>query len=64
MVLIVFIGGGLGFVGWFKQRYNAPLVSVSCSLASLAIITGVYSHQQECERRVLPETVQSSSIIC
>lgn len=40
MVLIVFIGGGLGFVGWFKQRYNAPLVSVSCSLASLAIITG------------------------
>ncbi|KAG4440024.1 hypothetical protein IFR05_004474 [Cadophora sp. M221] len=39
MVLIVFIGGGLGFVGWFKQRYNAPLVSVSCSLASLAIIT-------------------------
>ncbi|KAH9223420.1 hypothetical protein DL95DRAFT_431393 [Leptodontidium sp. 2 PMI_412] len=39
IVLIVFIGGGLGFVGWFKQRYNAPLVSVSCSLASLAIIT-------------------------
>ncbi|CZT44109.1 related to Lactobacillus putative histidine protein kinase SppK [Rhynchosporium secalis] len=39
MVLLVFIGGGLGFVGWVKQRYNAPLVSVSCSLASLAIIT-------------------------
>ena len=43
MVLIVFIGGGLGLVGWFKQRYNAPLVSVSCSLASLAIITGMFS---------------------
>lgn len=39
LVLIVFCGGGLGFVGWFKQRFNAPLVSVACSLASLAIIT-------------------------
>ena len=39
LILIVFCGGGLGFVGWFKQKYNAPLVSVGCSLASLAIIT-------------------------
>jgi hypothetical protein len=39
LVLIVFCGGGLGFIGWFKQRFNAPLVSVACSLASLAIIT-------------------------
>lgn len=39
LVLVVFCGGGLGFVGWFKQRFNAPLVSVACSLASLAIIT-------------------------
>jgi hypothetical protein len=39
MVLIAFCGGGLGFVGWLKQRFNAPLVSVACSLASLAIIT-------------------------
>lgn len=39
LVLIVFCGGGLGFVGWFKQKYNAPLVNVACSLASLAIIT-------------------------
>lgn len=39
LVLIVFCGGGLGLVGFVKQRYNAPLVSVSCSLASLAIIT-------------------------
>lgn len=39
LVLIIFCGGGLGFIGWFKQRYNAPLVSVACSLASLAIIT-------------------------
>ncbi|CAD6444534.1 6400fd72-2887-4d17-b4c0-db2a38c545ae [Sclerotinia trifoliorum] len=39
LILIVFCGGGLGFIGWFKQAYNAPLVSVACSLASLAIIT-------------------------
>jgi hypothetical protein len=39
LVLIIFCGGGLGFVGWFKQKYNAPLVNVGCSLASLAIIT-------------------------
>ena len=39
MVLIVFCGGGLGFIGWFKQKHSAPLVNVACSLASLAIIT-------------------------
>ena len=39
LVLIVFCGGGLGFVGWFKQRFSNPLVNVACSLASLAIIT-------------------------
>ena len=39
IVLIVFCGGGLGLVGWVKQKYSAPLVSVTCSLASLAIIT-------------------------
>lgn len=39
LVLIIFCGGGLGFVGWFKQKFNSPLVSVACSLASLAIIT-------------------------
>ncbi|KAL3424390.1 hypothetical protein PVAG01_03671 [Phlyctema vagabunda] len=39
LVLIVFCGGGLGFVGWTKLKYNTPLVSVACSLTSLAIIT-------------------------
>lgn len=39
IVLIVFCGGGLGFVGWTKQRLGHPLVNISCSLASLAIIT-------------------------
>ena len=39
VVLILFCGGGLGFVGWVKQRMGNPLVNVACSLTSLAIIT-------------------------
>ncbi|KAL8938821.1 MAG: hypothetical protein Q9211_003031 [Gyalolechia sp. 1 TL-2023] len=39
IVLIVLCGGGLGFVGWIKQRLGKPLVNISCSLTSLAIIT-------------------------
>ncbi len=39
IVLIVFCGGGLGLIGWVKQRKGDPLVNVACSLASLAIIT-------------------------
>jgi len=41
IVLLVFCGGGLGFVGWIKQRLGNPLVNVACSLTSLAIITVV-----------------------
>ena len=39
LVLIFFCGGGLGLVGWIKQRSGSPLVNVACSLTSLAIIT-------------------------
>ena len=39
LVLIVFCGGGLGFVGWVKQHLSHPLINISCSLTSLAIIT-------------------------
>lgn len=39
LVLVIFVGGGLGFVGWVKQRMANPLVNVACSLTSLAIIT-------------------------
>ncbi|KAL9080982.1 MAG: hypothetical protein Q9157_000392 [Trypethelium eluteriae] len=39
VVLILFCGGGLGFVGWLKQRLGDPLVNVACSLTSLSIIT-------------------------
>ena len=41
IVLVVFCGGGLGLVGWVKQRLGNPLVNVACSLTSLAIITVV-----------------------
>ena len=41
IVLLIFCGGGLGFVGWVKQRLGNPLVNVACSLTSLAIITVV-----------------------
>jgi hypothetical protein len=50
MVLAVFIGGGLGGIGWVKQRMNNPLVGVGSTLASLAIIgvvtkeTAVFAH--------------------
>ena len=39
IVLVVFCGGGLGFVGWIKQHFQHPLVNISCSLTSLALIT-------------------------
>ncbi|KAH6643746.1 Fusaric acid resistance protein-like-domain-containing protein [Boeremia exigua] len=39
IVLIVFIGAGLGLVGWTKHKLGNPLVNVACSLTSLALIT-------------------------
>jgi len=41
LVLMVFIAGGFGFIGWVKQRMNNPLVNVGSTLASLAIISVV-----------------------
>lgn len=41
IVLVVFCGGGLGLVGWVKQRLANPLVNIACSLTSLAIISVV-----------------------
>ncbi|KAK3674504.1 hypothetical protein LTR78_005590 [Recurvomyces mirabilis] len=56
IVLVVFIGGGLGLVAWVKQRLGHPLVNVACSLASLGCITvlikegavqaGSFSHER------------------
>ncbi|EHK16505.1 uncharacterized protein TRIVIDRAFT_214431 [Trichoderma virens Gv29-8] len=39
IVLIVCIGGGLGLVGWTKQRLNQPLVNTASTLASMTIIS-------------------------
>lgn len=40
IVLVVFVGGGLGLVGWAKQAYShLSCMSVACSLASLTLIT-------------------------
>lgn len=39
IVLIVFLGAGLGLVGWTKHKLGNPLVNVACSLTSLALIT-------------------------
>jgi hypothetical protein len=39
LILVLYIGVGLGFVGWVKQKLNNPLVSVGASIASIGIIT-------------------------
>ncbi|KAI6619062.1 hypothetical protein MCOR07_006196 [Pyricularia oryzae] len=41
LVLVFFVAGGFGFIGWVKQRMNNPLVNVGGTLASLAIISVV-----------------------
>lgn len=39
LVLLVFVAGGFGFLGWVKQRLNNPLVNVGSTLASLSMIS-------------------------
>ncbi|ROW10072.1 hypothetical protein VPNG_06482 [Cytospora leucostoma] len=39
LVLLVFVGGAFGFLGWVKQRMNNPLVNVASTLASLSMIS-------------------------
>lgn len=41
LVVIVFVGGGFGFMAWVKQKMGNPLVNVASTLASLAIISVV-----------------------
>lgn len=45
IVLVVFVGGSLGFVGLVKQKLNQPLVNVASTLASIAIISVVTKEQ-------------------
>ncbi|SPO06588.1 related to Lactobacillus putative histidine protein kinase SppK [Cephalotrichum gorgonifer] len=40
-VLVLYIGGGLGFVGWVKQKFNRPLINTACTLTSIAIISSI-----------------------
>ena len=39
LVVVLFIGCGLGFIGWVKQRLNSALGNVASTLASIAIIS-------------------------
>ncbi|EXJ63236.1 hypothetical protein A1O7_03683 [Cladophialophora yegresii CBS 114405] len=39
IVLIFFVGGGLGVVAWVKLKKNDPLVNIACSLVSLSLVT-------------------------
>lgn len=38
LILIVFLGGGLGFVAWVKQRMGNPLVNVVCIDQTQAVV--------------------------
>lgn len=39
LVLVVFVGGSFGLLGWVKQKMNNPLVNVGSTLASLSMIS-------------------------
>lgn len=39
IVLVFFVGGGLGLIGWNKQRLNQPLVNTASTLASMALVS-------------------------
>lgn len=39
IILVLFVGGGMGFLGFVKARLNSPLVNVATTLTSIAIIT-------------------------
>ena len=39
IVLVLFVGGGIGFIAWVKLKLGDPLVNIACSLASLTLIT-------------------------
>ncbi|MCJ1331064.1 hypothetical protein MMC10_007751 [Thelotrema lepadinum] len=57
IVLVVFCGAGLGFVGWIKQKMGNPLVNVACSLTSLAIITVLTKEESVREAEFSPDKI-------
>ena len=57
IVLTVFCGGGLGLVGWAKQKLGNPLVNVACSLTSIAIITVLTKEESVREAEFSPDKI-------
>ena len=41
IILVFACGVSLGFLVWIKQRFNDPLINVSCTIASLPIVSVV-----------------------
>lgn len=39
IILVVCCGFGLGFLAWYKQLMNDPLINVACSVAAIPIVT-------------------------
>ncbi|KAI5776623.1 Fusaric acid resistance protein-like-domain-containing protein [Geopyxis carbonaria] len=39
LVLLIFCAGGMGLIGYIKQKKSHPTVSVACSMASISITT-------------------------
>ena len=58
VVLFVFIGGGLGFVGWVKQKFSRPLVNVACTLTSIAIISSITKEEIAYEGHFTTEKIE------
>lgn len=58
VVLVVFIGGGLGFVGWVKQKFSRPLVNVACTLTSIAIISSITKEEIAYEGHFTTEKIE------
>lgn len=58
LVLVVFVGGGLGFVGWVKQKFSRPLVNVACTLTSIAIISAITKEEVAYEGQFSTEKIE------
>lgn len=58
IILVVFIGGGLGFVGWVKQKFSRPLVNVACTLTSIAIISSITKEEVAYEGHFTTEKIE------
>ena len=39
IILLVFVGAGMGHIAWVKQKFGNPLVNVAVALTSLTCVT-------------------------